>query len=156
MNTRAGIGIRRGVTLIEMMVVVAIIGVMVGISFPAVSSGLESIRLRSAADSVASFLNAAMNRAQRRQEVIEVVMDPKRNRLALYSSEPGYERTLELPKDVSLAGEDERHVLLMPGGSFPRFAVDLVNGKGARKHVAVDPITGSPLISNVSQSNGSQ
>ncbi len=142
---------RRGVTLVEMMIVVAIVGMMIGITFPAVSSGLDSIRLHSAADSVGAFLNAAMNRAERRQDVIEIVVEPKRNRLALYSSEPGYERVLELPQGVRLPGEDERHVLLLPGASFPRFAVDLVNSKGSKKRIAVDPITGTPRISNVNE-----
>ena len=36
---------RRGVTLVEMLIVVAIVGLIAGISFPAVSSGLESLRL---------------------------------------------------------------------------------------------------------------
>jgi len=49
-----------GVTLIEMMIVVAIVGLMVGITFPAVSAGLDSVRLASATDSLASFLNAAV------------------------------------------------------------------------------------------------
>ena len=82
--------LRRGVTLVEMLVVVSIIGLMAAVSFPSVTSGLDSIRLQSAADSVASFVNAAANRAERRQEVTELVIDPKANRLALYSTEPSF------------------------------------------------------------------
>ena len=37
---------QHGVTLIEMMVVVTIIALMAGISFPAVSAGIDSVRLR--------------------------------------------------------------------------------------------------------------
>jgi prepilin-type N-terminal cleavage/methylation domain-containing protein len=140
---------RRGVTLIEMMVVVAIIAIMASISFPAVTTGLDSIRLHSAADSVAAFLNSAMNRAERRQDVIEVVVDPEKNQMALYSSAPGFLRTLDMPSGVKLAGENPQHVFLMPGASFPRFAVELVNTKGVRKRITIEPITGTPRISNV-------
>lgn len=143
---------RRGVTLVEMMIVVAIIGLMAGISFPAVTSGLDGIRLHNAADSVAAFLNSAMNRVDRRQDVIEVVIAPKQNQLALFSTEPGYTRTLELPQGVSVAGDAERRYMLMPGASFPRFAVELVNSRGSRRRIAVDPITGSPKISIVDNS----
>ena len=144
-------GLRQGVSLIEMMVVVAIIAIMAGLSFPAVSNGLDSIRLHSASDSVAAFLNSAMNRAERRQEVIEIVVSPQRNQISMYSSAPGFIRTLDMPHSIAVAGQGERHVLLMPGGSFPRFEVELANAKGARKRIMIEPITGTPRISNVDQ-----
>src|ERR1035437_6655329 len=74
-----GRGKAAGVTLVEMMIVVAIIGLMVGITFPAVSAGLDSVRLSSATDSLASFLNAAVNRAERRQQPMELIISPKDN-----------------------------------------------------------------------------
>lgn len=139
--------VRRGVTLIEVLVVMAIIGLMAAISFPAVNSGLDSIRLHSASDSVASFLDAAMNRAERRQQVVEIVIDPHANRLSAYSTEVGYSRTLTMPQNVAIVGENERRYIVMPGGAFPKFAIDLVNIRGAHKHIVVDAITGSPRIS---------
>jgi prepilin-type N-terminal cleavage/methylation domain-containing protein len=36
---------RRGITLIEMVVVVAIIAMIVGISFPAASAGVDNVRI---------------------------------------------------------------------------------------------------------------
>src|ERR1039457_2926395 len=75
-----GVG-RRGVTLVEMVVVVAIIALIVGISFPAASAGLDNVRMVSAVDSVATFLNAAVNRAERRQQPIELVIFPVEGRL---------------------------------------------------------------------------
>src|SRR5206468_2125502 len=87
---------QRGITLVEMVVVLCIIGLIAGVSFPAVSAGLESVRMVSAADSVAAFLNAAVNRAERRQQAIELVIQPKERLLALYSSEPGFKKQLTL------------------------------------------------------------
>lgn len=139
--------LRRGVTLIEMLIVMAIIGMIAAISFPAVNNGLDSIRLHAASDSVASFLDAAMNRAERRQQVVEIVIDPAQNRMSSYSTEAGYSRTLQMPQSVSIVGDDERRYIVMPGGAFPRFAIDLVNGRGAHRHITVDSITGSPRIS---------
>ena len=48
---------RAGVTLIEMLVVVALISLMVGISFPAITSGIDSLRLNAATNGIVSFLN---------------------------------------------------------------------------------------------------
>ena len=40
-----------GVTLVELVVVVALIALLVGISFPAMSSGVDSLRLNAATNS---------------------------------------------------------------------------------------------------------
>ena len=61
-----------GLTLIEMLIVVAIIGVMVGIAFPSITSGIDSLRIRSASDEIVSTFNSAMNRADRRQEPLKL------------------------------------------------------------------------------------
>ena len=136
-----------GVTLVEMLVVVAIVAIITGISLPAMTSGLDSIRLKSAGDSVGSFLNAAMNRVDRRQEVLELVIDPKQNQLVLLSTEAGFRRALELPASITLVGE-ERRLMLMPGGPPPRVAITLSSSKGRHKLVRLDPITGVPAISD--------
>ena len=52
-----------GVTLIEMLVVVALISLMVGISYPAITSGIESLRLNGATNGVVSFLDYGLSRA---------------------------------------------------------------------------------------------
>lgn len=149
MRQSGAVALRRGVTLVEMLIVVVIVSVMAGLTFPAVTNGLDSIRLRSAADSVAAFLNGAMNRAQRRGEVVEVVVDPAKNRLALYSTAANFNRTLDLPQGITLHGETARSVLLLPGASFPRFAIDVFNGRGIGKHIGIEPITGAPRITDI-------
>lgn len=147
-----------GVTLIEMVIVMAIIGMMAAISFPAVSSGLDSIRLSAASDALVSFLNRAMNRAERRQEPMEVSISPKDNLIQLRSTEPGFERSLQMPSGVRIEAvlppplEETgapRRFLLLPGGVTPRIGIQLVNARGVRRIVRVDPITGVPQIERV-------
>jgi type II secretory pathway pseudopilin PulG len=120
-----------------MVVVLAIVGLIAGVSFPAISAGLESVRMVSATDSVATFMNGAVNRAERRQQAIALVIDPKENALALYSAEAGFERHLKLPEGVSIeavlpadgAGEskDERRFLFLPGATVPGIGIQLTN-----------------------------
>ncbi len=145
----------RGVTLIELLIVVSLIALMVGITFPSISSGIDSIRLASAADSVAAFLNRGLSRAERLQEVVEIEIRPGRGRLGMRSSRPGFERTLELPTGVTvrrvlpeLPAQQgaPRRILLFPGGTVPRITVELVNSRGAMRTVRIDPITGVPEI----------
>lgn len=149
---------RRGVTLIEMLVVVALISLLVGISFPAFTSGIDSLRLNSATTSIVSFFNAGLDRAQRRQQVVEISILKAQNALEMRSTEAGFFRKLELPEGVSIthifpdlpeAAEGPRNFLLYPGGTVPRFGVQLINRKNVEKVVRVDPITGVPQVERV-------
>ncbi len=148
-------GRQSGVTLIEMVVVVTIIGLLAGISYPAISSGLDTIRLRSASDSIVTLFNGALNRAERRQQAMEIVISPKDRTITLESSEPGFERRVTLPDGVAIEAvlpqevEDSnapRRFLLLPGGTPPRVGVQLANRRGMRRIVRVDPITGVPQV----------
>jgi hypothetical protein len=139
-----------------MVIVVAIVGLIAGITYPSISNGLESVHLASATDTVSSFLNAAMNRVERRQEVVELVISFKENTMVVHSTEPGFERKIELPDGITIAAvlpplpevnqPPARQFILMPGGTAPRVGVEIRNRKGTRRIVRVDPMTGVPRI----------
>jgi prepilin-type N-terminal cleavage/methylation domain-containing protein len=142
-----------GVTLIEMIVVLALVGLIAALAFPAVSSGLDSVRLTSASDSIVTFLNGALNRAERRQTPVEIVVSIPENKLKLYAVDTT--RELAMPESVRIvrihpvlpSGEDEeRSIVLYPGGAIPRFGIEVASAKGYRRIVRVDPITGIPQI----------
>jgi prepilin-type N-terminal cleavage/methylation domain-containing protein len=137
-----------GVTLVEMLIVVMIIGVIAGVSFPALTAGLAGVRLSSASGSAASFLTAAMNRVERRELAAAIVIAPKENRLAVYTAASGDkpDSTLTMPQGVAIEGDEPRRFLLQPGGTFPRITLVLRNEKGARRSVRIDPATGVPDI----------
>ena len=136
----------------ELMVVMAIVGLIVAVAAPSLSAGLDSVRMASATDSVASFLNAAVNRSERRQEPIEIVISQKENKLSLYSNEPGYTRELKLPAGILLEATippDVENLILMPGASVPGVGIQLANRRGGRRIVKLDPMTGFPRIESV-------
>ena len=146
---------RAGVTLIEMLVVSALIAIMAAISFPAATAGLDGLRLNSASDSIVSFLNAGLTRADRRQQVVEITVSMSERTLSMRSSVLGYERRLVLPEGVSIVAvhpalpgepEGQRRFLLYPGGAVPRIGIEIANQRLSRRVVRVDPITGVPQI----------
>lgn len=151
---------KKGITLVEMLVVVAIIGIMAGLAFPSVAAGIDSVRLRSATDSVATMLNAAVDRSDRHQVPIELVIAPKDNSIVLLSNEPGFFRQLKMPQGITLTGvipkdpdKPDRPVrlVLMPGNTVPGIGVELANSHGARRIVRLDPMTGFPRVESVKQ-----
>jgi len=134
------------------MVVMVIVGLIVAVSAPAISAGIDSVRMAAATDSVASFLNAAVNRAERRQQPIEVVISQKENRFTLYSNEPGYTRELRLPDGILIEATlppDTERLILMPGASVPGIGIQLANRRGGRRIVRLDPMTGFPRVESV-------
>ncbi|MFB3776179.1 MAG: Tfp pilus assembly protein FimT/FimU [Bryobacteraceae bacterium] len=142
-------------TLLEMVIVVGLIGLLAGIVFPPVSAGLETLKLASAGDGVAGFLNRELNRAERRQEAIEITIDPRASVLLARGAGSGSLRRLEMPSGVRITGVlpplvgdegEPRRFLCYPGGTVPRIGVELANTKGARRVVRVNPITGVPEI----------
>lgn len=145
----------RGVTLIEMVVVTLLVALMAALSFPAVSSGIDTLRVSGAARDIASFFNSGLNRAQRRQQAVEVVVSQKDNRLWMISVEPGFRRELRLPDTVVIQAifpeleqlpDQPRSFLLYPGGSTPAMGVMLKGNHGAMRTVRVDPVTGVPSV----------
>jgi prepilin-type N-terminal cleavage/methylation domain-containing protein len=140
-----------GVTLIEMLIVVMIIAVVTGVSFPALTAGLASVRLSSASGSAASFLTSAMNRVERRELPAAVLIAPAENQLAVYTAASGDQpdATLRMPQGIVIEGDEPRRFLLQPGGTFPRITLVLRNDKGARRSIRIDPATGVPDIQRV-------
>jgi type II secretory pathway pseudopilin PulG len=142
-----------------MLVVMCIVGLIIGVTTPSISAGLDSVRLATATSSVAGFLNAAVTRVERRQQPIEVVILPQENRIVIYSNEPGFTRDLKMPDGVTIesvlpaemSGEagGERRILLLPGATAPAMGVQLANRHGTRRIVRLDPMTGFPHVDKV-------
>lgn len=137
------------------MVVLALVSLMAGISFPAVSAGLESLRLRSAADQVVSFLYTGLTFAERREQVMELRISRASNEISFRNAAGDFRRNLQLPESITIsnvepapAGEQttEAAVMLYPGGSFPSLRIELTNRKGAHRAVRIDPVAGVPVI----------
>src|SRR5277367_3265890 len=87
---RCGRSRESGVTLIELLIVLTLIALVAGISYPTAAASVESLRLRSVSDQVVSFLNTAIDRAGRREQVIEVWIAPKDNVLIARSPDLAY------------------------------------------------------------------
>jgi len=134
-----------------MLVVVAIIAVIAGLSFPALSAGLAGVRLASAAGSAASFLTSAINNVERREKPAEIVISPKENRIAVFTAAAGDHPvdTLSMPAGVTVEGEAPHRYLLFPGGAFPRISLVIRSEKGGRRSVEIDPVTAVPKIARL-------
>lgn len=148
----------RGVTLMEMLIVVAIISLIAGLTYPSLTSGIDSLRLNAASRSIVSFFNAGLNRAERRQQAIQITIDQPGNFLFMRSTDPSFAQRLTLPEGVTILKilpeqqrTDEpapRTFMLYPGGTVPPFGVLVKNRRNAVRLVQIDTITGVPQVSD--------
>jgi hypothetical protein len=123
------------------------------VSAPAISAGLDAVRLSTASTSVASFVNAAINRAERKQQAVELIIET--GGIKFYSNDPAADRELKLPDGIHVEAvlprteETEHRLILLPGAAIPGIGIQLVNLRGARRIVRLDPMTGFPHIESV-------
>jgi hypothetical protein len=142
-----------------------IIAVLTAVTYPTAIAGLDSLRLRSAADRVMNLLNLALDRADRVQQVIEIRVSPQENAISARSMDLSLNRTLELEVPVHIASvgpaepsqavdaapadsadgaplDAQRRFLLYPGGTPPRITIELETKEGRKRRIFVDPVTG--------------
>jgi prepilin-type N-terminal cleavage/methylation domain-containing protein len=147
---------RAGVTLIEMLIVMALIALVAGLSYPSVSAGLDSLRLRSTSDAIIGFLNTALARADTRQQVVEILISQQDGTITAISGDQGFKKRLDIMSPIRILSvqpelaadaEDQnqtRRFLVYPGGSVPKIAIEIGNSRGRKRLVSIDPVTGVP------------
>jgi prepilin-type N-terminal cleavage/methylation domain-containing protein len=137
-----------GVTLIELLIAVAIIAMVVSVSAPGLTTGLATVRLSSASGDTATFLTRTMNNVERREQPAAIVILPGSNAIQVFTAASGQKAAgeLRMPQGIAIEGEEAQRFVLYPGGSIPRIAITLRNEKGARRSIAIDPVTAIPKI----------
>ncbi len=137
-----------------MLIVVVLIGLVAGVSYPSAAAGMDVIRLRTASNEVVAFLNASLERATRYQQVVELRISPGESALAARSEDSSFVRAIRIEEPVRIISirpmppgaepNATRRFLLYPGGAVPKIAVELATRDGRKRLIAVDPITGTP------------
>ena len=136
-----------GITLIEMLVVMTLIGLLASVATPSVTAGMETVKLRNSAERLAATLRLARERAVRTRHYFQVTVDPQAHRVELRDLEGDFARDWQMPETISVKVD---HVLLFqfgPDGSVPSLHVDLENSKKRVASVDMDAFTALPAIS---------
>jgi Tfp pilus assembly protein FimT len=96
-----------------MMVVMVIIAVIVSVSTPSITAGIDAVRLATATSTVASFLNSAVNLAERRQRPVELIVSPKDNRIEFLPQTPAPGASLPC-RTASSSKRSSRRLRMIP------------------------------------------
>lgn len=155
-----------GFTLLELVVVLAIVGMAFSLVLPAIGSGLRHWRLQAAAREVATLLKFTRNRSVAGKEPLQVILDRSRNLYWLdkgdapvlndpdQADEKGI-RLYTLPDGVQFGevtvggytvGGERVGIFFFPRGSSTGGEVQILDERGKGYRISVDPVTGQARI----------
>ena len=143
---------RRGVTLVELLVVMAIIALMIAITLPGLSAGLGAIVVRTDIDRAGSFFSKARLEADFRQQPVQLTVDPETGEISAVSVDGAWEDSFVLDQRSRMIFPKERQSLILhPSTPAPRFRLLLASGGGARVGTQINIFTGVPEEWNPSE-----
>lgn len=157
-----------GFTLLEVLVVLVLVSVITAVAAPAVGTGVQTLRLQSAARHVAAALRLARGRAIRQQEVYFVTFDREEGQVTIASGDLDDQRSFDLPQGVRLekavllndtdraepSSPDQVTFFFSPNGAAQALEVRLVNARGRSLRVVQDAFRRSPRIEPVPPGEG--
>ena len=145
----------RGITLVELLVVMAIIGLIVGISVPALTGYANSLRLKTTIRQVTSLISFARSMAISSHEDLAVVIDADEAAITLVrqaSGEP-LEQKVRLPPAVTVellvGGQpaQEGQFVFRPTGALVGRTISLVLANQNKRHtITVTGTTGAVSV----------
>lgn len=117
---------RRAITLVELLVVLAIVGLIIGMSVPAFSSYSQKLRLNTTARQAVGLLALARSMAisSHAEHAVEVDADAGEIRVVNQASGEALEKVVRLPKAVTvtlaIGGETaaESRIVFRPNGGL--------------------------------------
>jgi general secretion pathway protein H len=143
-----------GVTLLELLVVVALASILLAVVFPSVGSGLTTLELRTSAQRLAAAARYARDQAVYRKTAFHLEIDSEAGRVAVMDLQGRARRAFNLPASVRVesilppqeeASSRVRRFLFMPDGAAPAFEVVLANQRREMR-VVNDPLTGAAKV----------
>jgi general secretion pathway protein H len=138
----------RGVTLLELVVVLAVLATVTAFALPSIRRGSEGLQLRAGAGRVASLLREARQQAVTHRRPTRVALEPSHRgaRLAWDGSDEPLRR-VELPERFRLAAASGGETLTFSPRGLVRDARWVVEGPGGRRLVVeVHGVTGRVAV----------
>jgi prepilin-type N-terminal cleavage/methylation domain-containing protein len=131
----------RGITLIELIVVMAIVSVMLAFVGPSISAGMDNLVLQSSARRVASAFRIASAAARTKGGRIFAANDD--NSISFTNGSSPFQ-TITMPRGIrfSTSGPATTFVLLESGQILGPDRLDLVNSRGRHVQLSIDHATG--------------
>jgi prepilin-type N-terminal cleavage/methylation domain-containing protein len=146
---------RRGFSLVELLVVLGVIGLILGISVPSLTTYSSQLRLKAATRQIVGLLSLARSKAIGSRENHAVMVDQERREVSIVDLSTGepMEQIVRLPKevtvDVQAGGQSaaEPQVVFRPTGALEGRTMQLiVTGRDQAHTITITGTTGSVTV----------
>jgi prepilin-type N-terminal cleavage/methylation domain-containing protein len=143
-----------GVTLLELVIVLALISLLVALVAPQFANWIDEWRLRSAAERMAQAIRYARTRAVFEQNYYVVEIDAKADRVQVLDAATNTVRQFALPSGTRIDdGEEPRpalvRLLIPPSGDLEERNLWLTDHRGRQFRIHVDFLQGSAAVEAV-------
>jgi general secretion pathway protein H len=146
-----------GFTLLELLIVMALLGVLTAVTYPSIGRGMGTLRLRTASREIAAAIRLARSKALREQQAYYLQFDIDKGEVELSSEDLKYQRSFSLPEGVvfrrvALLGEDsgpyssDRAYYFAPNGLGENIEVMIANSHGRQMKIIQSSMVSSPKI----------
>jgi prepilin-type N-terminal cleavage/methylation domain-containing protein len=148
--------VEAGVTLLELVIVLAIIALTVSLVAPRFGNWTEEWTLRSAAERVAQTVRYARTRALFEQSYYVMEIEPTTRWVRVFNPTSGFLRAYLLPRGVAIDdGENPLpsvvRILFPPSGVVEERNLWLSDRRRSKYKVHVSFLTGNPVVEAVKQ-----
>ena len=156
-NSDRGSQPQAGMTLLELVIVIALLSLMAGIVVPRTARWIDNWRLRSAAEHIAQTVRYAHLRALYEGRYYLVEIRPGQHQVQVGEPVSGFVRQWALPSDVQVAEEDNPlpspvlRLVLPPSGAVEEKTLWLQNRQGKKVRLHVDFLLGTAGVEVIRQ-----
>jgi Tfp pilus assembly protein FimT len=140
------------VTLLELVIVIALLSLLAGLVAPSIGHSIDEWRLRSAAERIAQTIRYARIRALYEQRYYLVEIRPGENQVSVREPVSGVAREYALPPDVQV-GEGENpasssvlRLIIPPSGALEEKTLWVRNRRGSEWRIHLDFLLGTPEV----------
>jgi len=145
---------KKGVSLLELIVVLMLLGLAVGVVMPSFSRGLKGLELETAGRDLITRMRHARSQAIAKQKVFRIILikNEEENVPDYYIFANEFEqeiRKVSLPEGVSIQTEEQEfpvRISFYANGRSSGALFTLKRETGRQMKISVDPITGFPKV----------
>jgi len=115
---------RPSLTLLELLLVIALIAILVGVNFPRLKTTIQNTQFRSFADKVYFLLDYAKTHAVLNTKIITARFDTDAHKISLREPENILVEEIDIPRNLVLEA-DKLSVVFYPDGTCSDFRITL-------------------------------